>query len=116
MVLTQEMWDNWISALESGDYAQVRSKFLHYADERKLGDADGYCCLSVGAKVMGLKSFPNIDNFAPELRMLITPDVYRDCMGMNDYDNRSFVEIAAYLRTYQIIDGEPCSKQEATNV
>ena len=51
--MDSELRDNWIAALESGEYAQGLS-FLR----RRRGSADTYCCLGVLCELVGAE-FPD---------------------------------------------------------
>jgi hypothetical protein len=88
----------WIRALESGEYSQTR---------RVLKDEKGYCCIGVAREV-----HPNLNNYQSDYYEIAEAygyvagralDFSRDTtesvlIKMNDYEENTFTEIAAYLR------------------
>ena len=99
-----EFKDNWIKALRSGEYGQIRFQ---------LKRAEGYCCLGVAAEITdNLSSTPNEDGCYLTKKGSYTlfqgPNDELDCefngdplvnvlTRMNDGRRMSFNEIADFL-------------------
>lgn len=107
-VLTQDMWDAWIAALESGNYQQMRhvytNKILKAEDE-----AERHCCLDVAAVVWGINRVSDRGTYiaSQPIYNLITSSIQADCITANDTAGMSFIEIADMLREYEVVDGYP---------
>ena len=109
-VTPAEFKEMWLEALRSGEYGQTR--FRLYSRGGMDFGGDGYCCLGVAAKVLGLlgddgmcrygdaaleRSLPN--ELCVILRM--SPDLHGKLADMND-SGESFAEIASAIeKDYQ---------------
>ena len=105
-----EAQERWMTALESGEYKQTRSR---------LRDANGFCCLGVACDVSGLgewRKLSGLDKF--EFRTsygaradLGLPFSVREQLGishddnradrlveLNDHEGKTFAEIAKWIR------------------
>lgn len=94
----------WLKALRSGRYKQCR---------QELCNSKGYCCLGVLARISGSKKqHLKFDNCKKDYRIhkfggLLSPKFLREVgmkdltqkrlSDMNDYDRKSFEEIADYI-------------------
>lgn len=95
----------WIDALKSGKFKQAYFK-LH----TKVGNDNKYCCLGVALKVCNFKynqdtpttrctttlSFLNLKKLGLNIRD------QSSLMGLNDYQRKSFPEIAAFIETLPV--------------
>lgn len=100
--------EEWILALESGKYRQAQGK---------LKKEEGFCCLGVACDLM-IKKAPvsyswdsasslvidgerNVFSLPDRLiaRFKLSEEIVTDVMRMNDIQEKSFKEIAAYLRS-----------------
>jgi hypothetical protein len=126
MTLTAKQIDNlnrWVEALESGKYQQCKND-LCKVDE--LGSRS-YCCLGVAYEVLhGKDAWTKDDpndvfltthydtsgalNFDDRFALGITVDTQNRLARMNDLENKSFAEIAAFIRT-DILKQQPSSKE-----
>ena len=107
-----EFQEAWLTALESGDYPQGRSR---------LKTTKGYCCLGVACEISnkgkwrdnenGVYSYITMDSsntysisntgYLPTAVIDIldlTPPGERNCTALNDTDKITFVKIAAKIR------------------
>lgn len=79
----------WIEALRSGKYKQARYRL-------KQGDA--LCCLNVGFKVKTGRPAPaKIESGFVAAELGIPPEHFTTLVLMNDFDMKSFPEIADYI-------------------
>lgn len=90
--------ENWISALESGEYKQTTRDFQYYTPY-----TDCYCATGVGAKANGYDFTPDGEAIKCEVsdagfQALLTRKLWWIVVDMNDRDKKSFIEIAAWLR------------------
>ena len=109
-MLNKEPVMKWIEALESGEYKQYKKAITNapLTDYTKiLSDATAFCCIGVGAKV--LNSPPSSEGLGCHYRFIqsiLGEDYYEienTLVLMNDIQNKSFKEIAAYLRDQLIL-------------
>jgi len=78
--LKKEFRDNWLAALRSGDYLQIR-EYLYSEEE----DKPGYCCLGVACRVVGLNK--DQINQIPQITTLTASLQYNI---VNNIENVSF--------------------------
>jgi len=110
--LNKKFKKKWVDALRSGKYAQTDA----YLYNRHV---DGYCCLGVACKVMGIdvkelsnQSYPDDDalvkmGFDPDKHIERSADacaqnnhIVNKLASFNDEDGWSFNKIAAYIDRY----------------
>lgn len=104
--------EKWIAALESGDYKQGKNALLQTFPG---GGPDQYCCLGVACEVLGVERAPGGNGYkvGDEVMYGLPKAVVTDALGLtfrdgqyglsslatnNDYDGKTFAEIAAILR------------------
>jgi len=96
--MDQEIKQEWVKALRSGDFKQGRGK---------LRNGDGYCCLGVLCQVIGvvisddgevcLGEQGTRDGYAPLYEIIGRTQDSSTLWMMNDRDKASFPEIADYI-------------------
>lgn len=89
--MNPDMKAKWIEALRSGKYQQGRN--------RLITESGRYCCIGVGAKVL----FPEFE-FNPDTatvcaaeKLGLTGGQQQGLVEMNDFQDKSFAEIADYI-------------------
>lgn len=101
-MISQEIFDKWIEALESGQYEQG-TECLKWSTD----NACSYCCLGVLAEVMGLqwdnskysKYKFGVDGDINYISDNILPlGVQQELAKLNDIQGMSFLEIAEVLK------------------
>lgn len=106
--LRQTIREEWVKALESGEYKQGQGALETIDDEGN----HCYCCLGVAcliAQKHGIKvHFNEVDgrigggdfDIQPEVAcaLKLSPGKEGELISLNDTDDRSFVQIADYIR------------------
>lgn len=105
MKLPKQEKQNWLKALRSGDYKQGKGMLK---DEYSLNVGVEYCCIGVygecnnipitkdGLRFVG----DNLEGFIYEtMEKLIGQDQTSTLIAMNDYGDKTFLEIADYIET-----------------
>lgn len=92
----KELKDEWVKALRSGKYKQGRGKLYQKLD-------DSFCCLGVLCDVAKVELDPEggnalVDNNTGyELIGVLLGYESNVFYGMNDFEHKSFIEIADYI-------------------
>lgn len=82
--MTKEQKAKWIEALRSGDYKQGQGA---------LREDDRFCCLGLACEILNNST---MDYYFIKYKML-NNDVATTLIKMNDFDNKSFKQIADYI-------------------
>lgn len=96
MGMTKELKQQWIEALRSGEYKQIKNI---------LKDEIGYCCLGVLCDIIPDWTISEDGDSVVELGRYNTYDKIEKILGvdsttlttMNDDDGKTFAEIADYI-------------------
>lgn len=97
--LPKEFGEKWLTALRSGEYEQGTGRLYRQSNQT-------FCCLGVAGAVCNISIpvlekhlyFTNAEAFKviPE-ELASDNDISDICMGMNDLDRKSFLEIADWI-------------------
>lgn len=87
--MNEEMKSKWVKALRSGQYKQARGRVKR---------DDSYCCIGVGALACGheVRDFTVTGHAAEKLSL--TEEQITNLVRMNDSEEKSFRQIAAYIQ------------------
>jgi len=100
MRFTQEVKDQWVTALRSGDYKQGMRRLYSPSTNR-------YCCLGVLGELNGLLDGYGkpVDGKEGTLSYKFLPErIQKDLINLNDLSGRSFCEIANYIEANVIAE------------
>lgn len=105
----------WAEALESGEYVQYRNGWSGIIQVNGGKRVRAHCCLDVACEMFAGAGYEAINSKsnATSIEILrpylgISALEKDDFIGMNDYEDKSFTEIAAHIRSM-------VAKQEKSN-